>query len=85
MKSKDILGGTINNFSCVNTSVELHHLDSQEMIEKATWGFHKDITCCFEQIGTYSPHKTAVVCVLIFYLMNSPRNTIKTCWVLLVK
>ena len=42
--------GFLPSCGYVSTSIWMHHLDTNEIHEKARWELHKNATCCFEQI-----------------------------------
>ena len=64
------------SFSRVSTTVELHHLDLNKILQdKAQQALHNDAACRFEQILEVAPYKTTVGQLLTSHLANYLRKT----------
>ena len=78
--------GTLPACSHESTIVWLRDRDfNKELGGKATWEWHKDTACCFEQILEAAAYKTVAVLSLTSHFTNYPSKTSKTCWVPLEK
>ena len=57
--STHIRTGIIPSCGCINTTVWMHQLESNEKNgEKASQELHRMATCCFQQIPEVTSHKT---------------------------
>ena len=71
--------GFLPSCGCVNTTVRIHRVDTNETHEEnVLWERHKNAACYFEQTLEVVPHKTADVRPLTSNLTNHSNKTNKT-------